>query len=476
MRRIPLLFTLLVILISNTAFGQTTDERHSFALRYIGTNYQWPLEGVSALNLDEFDAGFEVEYFHHLNNLLDLSFPIRVASAQLPQNETGMPTRQALNIGLDALLNLKLATGQKFRPRIFAGVGTLWENTEDFTLDIPLGVGVNILLSKSTYLDATAGYHINSNDFRDHVQAGVGVRIMIGDDPYAVPEISDRDNDGIPDTEDLCPDDAGTVALNGCPDRDGDGITDASDDCPDLAGLPKLKGCPDADEDGLADKDDECPNEAGPADNNGCPVTDRDGDGVADVEDQCPDTAGSAATNGCPDRDGDGVADKDDDCPNQAGTAINGGCPDTDNDGLVDRLDACPELAGPLGNKGCPEIAQTDREVLEEAVQAIEFETASATIRTSSYAILDKVVDILNRYAGYKVRIGGHTDSIGSAENNLTLSERRAKACYDYLISKGINASRLSHQGYGEAQPIGDNRYAPGREKNRRVEFDVYIE
>ncbi|MGH1437284.1 MAG: OmpA family protein [Lewinella sp.] len=476
MKKVLLLFSFLLFLMNSGLNAQNLDNRNSFAIRYIGSNYQWPLEDISALNLDDFNSGFEVEYFHALGNLLDLSFPLRVASAQLPQNATGDPTRQALNIGLDALLNLNIYKGKVFRPRVFAGVGGLVENSDKLTLDIPLGVGLDILLSKSTYLSTTAGYHLNNNDFRDHLQAGLGLRMMIGEDPNQAPEVADRDNDGIPDAQDLCPDQAGTLALNGCPDRDGDGVADGSDSCPDLAGVLKLKGCPDTDSDGIADKDDACPNQAGPISNKGCPVTDRDSDGVADVDDLCPDIAGSAATMGCPDRDGDGIADKDDDCPNQPGTAANNGCPDSDNDGIVDRLDSCPNLAGPASNKGCPEIAQTDREVLAEAVQSIAFETGSATLRSESYAILDKVVDILQRYAGYKVRIGGHTDSIGSAGDNLNLSKRRAKACYDYLLNKGINATRMSHEGYGETQPIGDNRYAPGREQNRRVEFDLYIE
>jgi outer membrane protein OmpA-like peptidoglycan-associated protein len=235
-------------------------------------------------------------------------------------------------------------------------------------------------------------------------------------------------------------------------------------------------GCPDGDGDGLADKDDECPTEAGPANNNGCPITDRDGDGIDDDQDKCPDIAGVAATSGCPDRDGDGLADAEDDCPNLPGTLANGGCPDTDGDGIVDRLDACPELPGLAINKGCPEIEETDRQVLTEEVQGIEFETGSSVIRTRSYPILDKVADILKRYPGYKVRIGGHTDSVGSSSTNQTLSENRAEACYNYLLNKGISANRMSHAGYGEGQPIADNRNSAGREKNRRVEFDVYIE
>ncbi|MBK7873276.1 MAG: OmpA family protein [Saprospiraceae bacterium] len=94
---------------------------------------------------------------------------------------------------------------------------------------------------------------------------------------------------------------------------------------------------------------------------------------------------------------------------------------------------------------------------------------------TSSFEVLNQIVDILKRYPDYKMRIGGHTDSVGSSSTNQTLSEARAKACYDYLISKGIEASRLSFTGYGETKPIADNRYKDGRDKNRRVEFDIYL-
>jgi outer membrane protein OmpA-like peptidoglycan-associated protein len=59
---------------------------------------------------------------------------------------------------------------------------------------------------------------------------------------------------------------------------------------------------------------------------------------------------------------------------------------------------------------------------------------------------------------------------------NQTLSEQRAKATYDYLVSKGVNPGRLIYKGFGETKPVADNRYAPGRTKNRRVEFEIYVQ
>lgn len=477
--RKQLLLLLTAVLLSMQLMAQSKEAPNSIAVRSIFQNYQWPLESVSSLNTNDFAGGLEFEYYRYLNDFLDLSFPLRINKAHLPLDEQGN-TRQTGNLSLDALLNLNLVKNGGFKPHLFAGVSGVLEDMEDVAIAIPLGLGFNIRIAENTHLTTTGAYRLGTDDFRNHLQLGAGLRLALdasGDKPKPKKK-DDMDEDGIVDAEDLCPTEAGSVALNGCPDRDLDGVADGSDDCPDVAGIPILNGCPDSDSDGLMDKDDECPTEAGPAANNGCPIRDRDGDGVNDEDDKCPDEIGLASNNGCPinDRDNDGVADEEDDCPNQAGTAENGGCPDTDNDGIVDRLDACPELAGPAERKGCPEVAKTDRETLQEALSAVKFETGSNRLTQNSYAILDQIVSVMEKYRGYKLRISGHTDSVGSREPNRELSEKRAKACYDYLVSKGVNPNRMSYIGLGESQPIADNRYKDGREKNRRVEFDMYIE
>lgn len=281
----------------------------------------------------------------------------------------------------------------------------------------------------------------------------------------------DTDNDGVADKDDQCPEVAGT--LRGCPDTDGDGIADKDDQCPTEKGIADLNGCPDKDGDGIADRFDECPDEAGSPANKGCPIKDRDGDGIADEMDACPDAAGPAATMGCPDRDGDGIADKDDRCPDLAGQYV--GCPDTDSDGLVDPDDSCPTVAGPIKNKGCPEVKKEDQDVLNFAMRAVQFETGKATLKAESSQILDQVVDIMERYAGYSLSIAGHTDNVGDDRSNKVLSEERAKACYQYLIAKGVNPNRLNYAGYGESQPVASNKTSEGRRLNRRVEFNLYI-
>lgn len=99
----------------------------------------------------------------------------------------------------------------------------------------------------------------------------------------------------------------------------------------------------------------------------------------------------------------------------------------------------------------------------------IFFETASATLMETSLAELDRLAEALQRHPALRLEIGGHTDAVGSDDDNLALSERRAKAVYDYLISRGIEASRLTYKGYGESKPVSTNDTPEGRAANRRT-------
>jgi len=223
----------------------------------------------------------------------------------------------------------------------------------------------------------------------------------------------------------------------------------------------------------VPDEEDKCPDLAGVASNNGCPLLDADNDGVSDAEDRCPNSAGSAATQGCPDSDRDGVADFADKCPNRPGIAAYGGCPDSDGDGIDDTRDKCPNSAGSVANNGCPEISAADRETLELAMRAVQFETGKATLKSESSRILNQIGEIMNRYPDFNLSISGHTDNSGPATNNQRLSERRAKSCYDYLARVGVSTSRMNFSGYGESRPIADNNTLRGKALNRRVEFNL---
>ena len=256
------------------------------------------------------------------------------------------------------------------------------------------------------------------------------------------------------------------------PDTDGDGIADLSDKCPTQSGVARYQGCPipDSDSDGIDDEADKCPNQAGISKYSGCPVPDTDGDSVNDEADKCPNQAGSARYNGCPapDSDGDGINDEADKCPGVAGVARYNGCPvpDTDGDGVNDEEDRCPTVAGVADNKGCPKI---------ENFQASEvtFGSGKAVLTASGKRELDLAVAYMIKYPDIKVRLDGHTDNSGTDKINQPLSVKRAEAAMQYMLSKGINASRISAEGHGASMPVAENKKPEGRLQNRRVEITV---
>jgi len=101
------------------------------------------------------------------------------------------------------------------------------------------------------------------------------------------------------------------------------------------------------------------------------------------------------------------------------------------------------------------------------------FSTGSANLREESYYELDLLKDILVNNNGAKVEISGHTDSDGSPESNLGLSESRSQAVYNYLINGGITMDQITFKGYGDTQPAAPNDTPENKQKNRRVEFEV---
>lgn len=103
----------------------------------------------------------------------------------------------------------------------------------------------------------------------------------------------------------------------------------------------------------------------------------------------------------------------------------------------------------------------------------IYFPTNSAELTPESCSVLDGFIEFLAENEKIKVAIQGHTDDVGKAEDNLILSDNRAKSVYEYLILKGIAADRLSFKGYGEDKPIAPNDTFEGRARNRRTEFVI---
>ena len=140
---------------------------------------------------------------------------------------------------------------------------------------------------------------------------------------------------------------------------------------------------------------------------------------------------------------------------------------DTDGDGVLDAADKCPgTLKGAkVDGQGC---------VVEEqkiSLPNIEFESGKTVLAAGGKDKLEAVVEFLANQEGVTVDVFGHTDSQGKDSYNQTLSEGRAKAVMDYLVSRGISSARLSSKGFGETQPIASNETAEGRAQNRRVEL-----
>jgi len=181
----------------------------------------------------------------------------------------------------------------------------------------------------------------------------------------------------------------------------------------------------------------------------------------------------TAKAAGPKDTDGDGVYDHLDRCPGTPpGTLVDAvGCPlppakpaapmDSDGDGVLDDDDFCPGTprGATVDDRGC------------WVLEGVEFETDRAEIRPLYEPELESVATVLENNPGLKIQIQGHTDSVGAAEYNRQLSEKRAKAVMAWLVNRGIDRKRLSAIGLGEARPVAANDTAEGREQNRRVEL-----
>ncbi len=105
--------------------------------------------------------------------------------------------------------------------------------------------------------------------------------------------------------------------------------------------------------------------------------------------------------------------------------------------------------------------------------EPVAFRQSSAELRTSSYALLDKVIDVANDCRGSRIAITGHTDATGNEDWNRALSLARAQAVADYLVRRGIQPQRLIVTGVGSAMPVADNATPHGRGQNRRIEFEL---
>jgi outer membrane protein OmpA-like peptidoglycan-associated protein len=297
-------------------------------------------------------------------------------------------------------------------------------------LYLPGGVGLQFQY-KEIYLLFNAQYRYSIlQNFKSHSYYSIGLAGVISKKRLLKPGPSkklkkrsdkDRDHDGVSDSLDVCPDQAGVAALAGCMDTDNDGVEDSKDRCPKVFGLAEL---------------------------NGCAAVDSDKDGISDDLDSCKFVPGTIRYQGCP-------------------------IPDLDKDGINDEEDKCISTFGVREHQGCPLIRQELTDQIQKAAKNIFFKTGSYELLNESFIALDKVVDILNENQGLLLSIEGHTDDEGGVLKNKVLSEKRAGAVADYLGAKAIGVERLRPMGFGQTRPLTDNDTKEGRAMNRRVELKL---
>lgn len=204
----------------------------------------------------------------------------------------------------------------------------------------------------------------------------------------------------------------------------------------------------DTDKDGITDDKDKCVTVPGIAKYEGCPIPDTDKDAINDEEDKCPTVPGLARYNGCP-------------------------IPDTDGDGVNDEDDKCVNEPGLKENNGCPEIKKEIIQKVEYAARRIQFTFAKSDLLPASEKVLDEIADLLAKEPDLKVDIEGHTSNDGNFNANMKLSNERASAVKNYLISKGVDPSRLTSQGFGPSKPLNQGKTEQERALNRRVELKL---
>lgn len=128
-------------------------------------------------------------------------------------------------------------------------------------------------------------------------------------------------------------------------------------------------------------------------------------------------------------------------------------------------------LAPEVANGSITIVKHSDNSLLVTMTSATAFDTNSYSLKAGFYPVMDKIAKVLNTYGKTELTITGHTDSVGSDAANQTLSERRAQAVVDYMLTRQVAQQRLTAYGRGKNQPIGDNKTEAGRAQNRRVEI-----
>ncbi len=406
----------------------TSQRIRTSSLSSVLSNKQWA-------KFREMAPGIAVTYFKGLQKHIDFAGTLHGTFVNYPFANRPSFAADNLLLEADASVNLKMTTEKYWViPYISLGVGAnKYKGYWGAFAPVGLGLRINFFDEASIFINNQYRLPVTTETSTHHFYNSIGVSGIIGKKKEAVvvPQVIP------PPPPPPAPEDT-----------DNDGITDDKDKCPTEAGLAKYDGCPipDTDKDGINDEEDKCKDVFGFARYGGCPIPDTDGDSINDEEDKCKDVVGVARYQGCP-------------------------IPDGDSDGINDEEDKCPAVPGIAENMGCPEIKKEIVKKIEYAAKNVYFATGSFKLLTKSYAPLNTVVKILKDNPDLRLNIDGHTDNSGDAAKNMTLSENRANSVKQYLVSKGVDESRLTAAGHGSDEPVADNKTPAGRQKNRRVEL-----
>lgn len=377
---------------------------------------------------------------------------------------------------------------ESWNPYVYIGVGGAYYEYDEIPpganeLDkdhgwigyVPGGAGIQFMLDSHAALEVSGGYSYTLDDKLNATKVNsendgfwsytIGLT-LVGESGS-----SDPDGDGLTNDEEKK---FGTDKQN--PDTDGDGLTDGQEVEKTITNPLKA----DSDGDGLSDKaevevDKTNPNKA-----------DTDGDGLSDGDEVTKYKTDPLKA----DTDGDGLSDGDEVTKHKTDPLK----ADTDGDGLKDGEEITTYKTNPLkadtdggtindgeeARRGSnPLLADDDipKPTIKVAVGAaivlegIVFKTGSAVIEPSSEDVLQKAYTVLEQNPTVVVEVRGYTDNTGKRETNMKLSQARADAVRNNLISKGLAADRVTAKGFGPDNPVASNETPEGRQQNRRIEF-----
>lgn len=337
---------------------------------------------------------------------------------------------------------------KKYAPFIYGGVGAslkLADGDADVIPQFPMGLGMKVQLKRGMDLEVTAGYSLSNSDMLDGVP---------GDQEHGNSLIAGKGQDGFFSlTFGLAFSDPGPEPKKAKPQP----MPEIEKELPPPPPPPVVEK-PKVEEKPVVVEKPKVEEKPAPPD---LKKLDSDGDGLSDWDEiNVYKTDPRKA-----DTDGDGLSDYDEVMKHKTDPLNK----DTDKGGLTDGEEVA-EGKDPLDPK---DDVMDLTEGASFTLDGIMFETAKSTFMPESMPILEKAYAALAANPEVKVLIVGHTDNVGSASSNLTLSKNRADAVKNWLVEKGIDAARIRTDGKGLTQPRATNDTVEGRALNRRIEFII---